>query len=102
MLGDMMSQMNEMQEKMQRELAEKTFTAEVGDGAVSVSCSGVRKLTNISINPEKLDLGEHEELEDLLMVAINRVLEEAANYEAEEAGGMMKNMLPPGLSGLFG
>lgn len=93
-----MNQMNEMQEQMKKQLSEQTFTAEAG--AVTVSCNGNRAITNISIQAAALE--DHEELEDLLVVAINRVLEDAANYEAEQAGGMMKNMLPGGLGGLFG
>ncbi|MEM9835502.1 MAG: YbaB/EbfC family nucleoid-associated protein [Bacteroidota bacterium] len=102
MFGDMMNQMNEMQEKMKQQLAAQSFTAEAGDGAIQVSCNGARQLTNISINTDQLDLSDSEELEDLLLVAVNRVLEEAATYEAEQAGGMMKDMLPGGLGGLFG
>lgn len=102
MFGDMMSQMNEMQEKMKQQLAAESFTGEAGDGAVKVVCDGTRKLQNISIDQEKVDLSDTEELEDLLLVATNRALEAAAAYEASQAGGMMKDMLPPGLGGLFG
>lgn len=98
MFGDMMNQMNEMQEQMKKQLSEQTFTAQAG--AVVVTCDGNRAITNISIKPEGLE--DTEELEDLLLVAINRALEDAANYEAEQAGGMMKNMLPGGLGGMFG
>lgn len=100
MLGDMMNQMNEMQERMQKQLAEQTFTAEAG--AVKVSCNGARTITDISIDASKMDTSDLEELEDLLLVAVNEALEKAAEYEANQAGGMMKDMLPPGLGGLFG
>ncbi|PHI21571.1 nucleoid-associated protein, YbaB/EbfC family [Lewinellaceae bacterium SD302] len=100
MLGDMMNQMNEMQEKMQKQLAEQSFTAEAG--AVKVTCNGARQFTDISIDASKTDTNDPEELEDLLLVAINEALGKAAEYESGQAGGMMKDMLPPGLSGLFG
>lgn len=98
MFGDIMNQMNEAQEQMKKQLAEQSFTAEAG--AVTVTCDGNRSLTNISIKQGEIE--DTEELEDLLLVAINRALEDAAVYEAEQAGGMMKNMLPGGLGGLFG
>lgn len=98
MFGDIMSQMNEAQEQMKKQLAEQSFTAEAG--AVTVTCDGNRAITNISIKPEGLE--DAEELEDTLLVAINRALENAANSEAEQAGGMMKNMLPGGLGNMFG
>lgn len=102
MFGDMMSQMNEMQEKMRQQLALKEFSCTVGNGAVTVVCNGQRQLTNISLHPSKLDMEDTEELEDLLLVAINRVLEDAAAYEAEQAGNMTKDLLPPGFENIFG
>lgn len=97
-----MGQMQEMQEQMQKQLAEKSFTAEAGGGAVTVTCNGVRSITNVKINPDILDPEDAEGVEDLLVVATNRALEQAAAYEQEQAGSMMNNMLPGGLGGLFG
>ena len=97
-----MGQMQQMQEQMQKQLAEKTFTAEAGGGAVTVTCNGIRTITNVKINPDILDPEDAEGVEDLLVVATNRALEQAAAYEQEQAGSMMNNMLPGGLSGLFG
>lgn len=97
-----MSQMEEMQKKMREQLAAASFTAEVQDGAIQVSCSGAREITNVSINPEKLEMSDHEAVEDLLLVAINRALEQAAAYEAEQGKAAMGNMLPGGLGDLFG
>lgn len=97
-----MGQMQEMQEKMQRELAEKSFTAEAGGGAVTVTCNGARTITNVKVSPDLLDPEDAEGLEDLLVVATNRALELAAAHEQEQAGSMMNNMLPGGLGGLLG
>ena len=97
-----MGQMQQMQEQMQKQLAEKSFIAEAGGGAVTVTCNGVRTITNVKINPDILDPEDAEGVEDLLVVATNRALEQAAAYEQEQAGSMMNNMLPGGLGGLFG
>jgi len=46
-----------------------------------------------------------EQVEDLVTVAVNRVLELAAAKEAEESQKLIKSMMPPGmgdLSNLFG
>jgi hypothetical protein len=102
MLGDMMSQMQEMQEQMQKQLAAQTFSADAGGGAVTVTCSGAREITNVKINPTQVDPEDLEGLEDLLVVATNRALEKAAEYETAQAGSMMNNMMPGGLDGLFG
>ncbi|MEL7161922.1 MAG: YbaB/EbfC family nucleoid-associated protein, partial [Bacteroidota bacterium] len=94
MFGDMMNQMQEMQEQMQKQLAEQSFTADVGGGAIKVTCNGARVITNVKIDPEQIDPEDTEGLEDLLLVATNRALEKAATYEQEQAGSMMNNMLP--------
>ena len=97
-----MSQMEEMQKKMREQLAAASFTGDAQDGAIQVTCSGAREITNVSIDPEKLDLTDREAIEDLLVVAINRALEQAAAYEAEQGKAAMGNMLPGGLGDLFG
>ncbi len=102
MFEDLMSQMGEKQEKMQQALAQQEFTASVGNGAVEVSCNGLRRLTNVSIHPAKLDMEDTEELEDLLLTAVNRVLEEATASEADMMSNLTKDMLPPGFENIFG
>ncbi|MFK8163044.1 MAG: YbaB/EbfC family nucleoid-associated protein [Lewinella sp.] len=102
MLGDMMNQMQEMQEQMQKQMAEQSFTADAGGGAVTVTCNGAREITNVKIDTAQIDLEDAEGLEDLLVVATNRALEQAAEYEKSQAGSMMNNMLPGGLGSLFG
>ncbi|MCP9237494.1 YbaB/EbfC family nucleoid-associated protein [Lewinella sp. JB7] len=102
MFGDMMKQMEEMQAKMQEQLAQQTFEAEAGGGAVKVTCDGTRTIHNVSIDPEQVDPSDLEALEDLVVVATNRALEQAAAYEAQQAGGMMDNMLPGGLGSILG
>ena len=97
-----MKQMEEMQAKMQEQLAAQTFEAEAGGGAVKVTCDGTRTVQNVSIDPDQVDPSDTEALEDLLVVAVNRALQQAAEYEAQQAGGMMDNMLPGGLGSLLG
>ena len=97
-----MNQMNQLQEQMQAKLAAETFEAEAGGGAVKVTCTGAREITNVKIDPEQVDADDFEGMEDLLVVAINRALEKAAAYEQEQAGNMMNGMLPGGLAGMFG
>ena len=97
-----MKQMEEMQAKMQEQLAGESFEAEAGGGAVKVICDGTRTIQNVSIDAEQVDPSDTEALEDLLVVAVNRALQKAAEFEAKQAGGMMDNMLPGGLGSLLG
>ncbi len=100
MFGDLLGDMEEKQREIREKLAEIMVEAEAGDGAIKVTANAAREITNISINKDALNLEDTEQLEDLLLVAINRVIEKATNKEAEESQNLMKNMLPPGLGGL--
>jgi len=100
MFGDMLGNLQENQEKMKETLSAIQVEAEAGDGAVKVQANAAREILNISIDKEKVSLEDTEELEDLLVVAINRVIELASVKEAEESQKMVSNMLPPGMEGL--
>ncbi|MEM1215033.1 MAG: YbaB/EbfC family nucleoid-associated protein [Bacteroidota bacterium] len=100
MFGDMMGQMEEMQAKMKEKLHAISVTAEAGDGLVKVTANGAREITNINISSEVMD--DAEALEDLLLVALNRALEAAAEKEAAEGQSLISGMLPGGLGNMFG
>ncbi|MBK9487479.1 MAG: YbaB/EbfC family nucleoid-associated protein [Haliscomenobacter sp.] len=97
MFGDMEAQQKAMREK----LAEFIVESEAGEGAIKITANANRELTNISIDPDFLKNAEAEELEDLLLVAINRVMQRAQEKEAFETEQLLKDMLPPGMDGLF-
>lgn len=96
----MFGQFEEQQKALQEELKQITVEAQAGDGAIKVSANATRELTNIAIDTSKLDMSDAEELEDLLMVAVNRVMELAAAKEAEKTQAMVQSILPPGMGGL--
>lgn len=91
--------MQEKQAEMQKKLAEIKVEAEAGDGVVKVTASANRQINDIKINPEfKYD--DIEELEDLILIAVNRALGKAAEIEQQEAQKMLSEMLPPGMGNL--
>jgi len=99
----MFGKIEEMQKQLQAKLATITVDGEAGDGKIKVQVSGVRELKNIQIDPSLL-AGDAEELEDLLLVAINRTMEKAAAQAEAETKNMMSGLLPPGMDlpgGLF-
>jgi len=105
MFGDLFGNMEEKQKEMQEKLAQITVEAEAADGAIKVTATAAREILDISINKEALDWEDTEQLEDLLLVAINRVIELASEKEAEASQALLKDMMPPGLgslSNLFG
>ena len=95
-----MGNMEERQKELKSKLAEITVEAEAGDGAIKVTANANREIVNISIDKSRLDWDDHEQVEDLMMVAINRALEKALEKEAAESENLIRDMMPPGFGGL--
>ena len=96
----MQQQIMKMQEdatKRQQEVEAKLFTASAGGGAVSVTVSGKKELTSLTIRPEVVDPDDVEMLQDLVLTAANEALR-----QAEEAMNASMDALTSGLSGLGG
>lgn len=102
MMG-MMKQIQKMQEKMaqvQQELESKTVIGEAGGGMVKVTANGRQHVVKIQIEKEVIDPNDAEMLEDLIVAATNKALDEAAKMAQEEMGKVTSGMLPniPGLT----
>jgi len=96
MLGDLFGKLQEAQQKMQEgkeRLANITVEGEAGEGTVKVTVTGNREVKGIEIKEQLLTAANKEELEDLLVTALNRALKNAEGaWEAEMkgvAGGML-------------
>jgi DNA-binding protein YbaB len=100
MFGNMFGDLEEKQKALKEKLADVLIDHEVGDGAIRLQADANRRITNIRIDPDKVDPADTEQVEDLLVVGINELLQKAAEKEAEAANEMMKDMLPPGLGDL--
>ena len=99
MFGDLMGNLQGMQAKVQAELAELEVKGDAGNGMVVVTATADKQIRNISINPEVVNASDIEELEDLLLIAMNRALDEAEKVASSKMQGMMSGMMPPGMFG---
>ncbi len=70
-------------------------------GKISVTANGNKVIQSINIDEEFLKAADKEELEELLIVAINKALEQADNVSQSEMAAMTKDMFG-GLGNLFG
>ena len=98
-MGNLMKQAQKMQkdmEKKQEEMATKIVETTVGGGAVYVKANAKREILEIRIQPEVVDPDDVEMLQDLIMAAINEVMQKAEGVYASEMG-----KITGGLSGLF-
>ena len=85
MFGDLLGNFQEKQDALKAKLTEITVNSEAGNGAVKVTANCAREIINIKIDKTALNWEDTEEVEDLVMEAVNRVLISAAEKEAEEA-----------------
>jgi len=96
MFGDMLGKLQEMQQKMQESkdrLSEIRVTGEAASSAVKVTMDGNRKMISIEIEPYMCLPERKEELEDFIVVATNRALEQAEKKWEEEMKGSAGNLL---------
>lgn len=97
MLDNLFGNLQKQQEELKQKLADIIVEAESGDGAVTVKAGADMHIENIKIDASKLDMGDLEQVEDLLVVAVNRALELAQQKAATETHKLLGGMLPGGM-----
>ena len=92
-IQQMMKQAQQMQERLQKQMAETRVEATAGGGMVTVIMDGGKRLQSLKIDPEAVSKDDVEMLQDLILAAIN----DAHRKVDEELQKQMGGMLPPGL-----
>jgi len=92
-LQQMMKQAQEMQERLQKQMAELRVEGNAGGGMVTVIVNGAKQIQSMKIDPEVVSKEDVEMLQDLIVAAVN----DAQRKADEEMGQRMGGMLPPGL-----
>ena len=101
MMG-MMGKVKELQDKMQQaqsQLQNLTTTGEAGGGLVKATANGHRHLLKLEIDPSLLTPEDREMLPDLIVAAVNKALDAAAEQARQEMQRHTSGLLPnlPGL-----
>ena len=95
-MQQMMRQAQQMQEKMQQDIALIKVTATAGGGMVTVNMDGQKNLLSVKIDPEVA--GDVEMLQDMILAACGEAVKQVEAQIQQKMGGMLGGMgLPPGL-----
>ena len=97
-IQQMMKQAQQMQERLQKQMAEMKVEATAGGGMVTVVMSGSKQLLSLKIDPEAVSKDDVEMLQDLILAALNDAYRKADEEMSKQMGGMMGGMKIPGLS----
>ena len=96
-LGNLMKQAQQMQERLQKQMAEMRIEATAGGGMVTVVVNGGKQLQSIKIDPEVVQKEDVEMLQDLILAAVNDAQRKADEEMSKTMGGMMGGLKIPGM-----
>jgi DNA-binding YbaB/EbfC family protein len=95
-MQQMMRQAQQMQEKLQQEIALIKVEATAGGGMVTAQMDGQKNLLAVKIDPEVA--GDVEMLQDMIVAACNEAVKKVDVEIKGKMGGMLGGMgLPPGM-----
>jgi nucleoid-associated protein EbfC len=96
-MQNMMKQAQQMQERLQKQLAEARVEGNAGGGMVTVVMNGAKQVQSIKIDPEVVSKDDVEMLQDLIVAALNDANRKADDEMQKNMGGLMGGMKIPGL-----
>lgn len=96
-LQKMLKTAKEMQEKLQKELAEMRVEGSSGGGMVNVILDGTKSLISIQIEQEVVNKDDVEMLQDLIMAAFNDAGAKVDENLSQKLGALGPGLKIPGL-----
>ncbi|MDH4258504.1 MAG: YbaB/EbfC family nucleoid-associated protein [Candidatus Aminicenantes bacterium] len=96
-LQKMIKTAKEMQEKLQKELAEMRVEGTSGGGMVTVTLDGQKNLMSVRIDPEVVNKDDVEMLQDLIIAAFNDAGTKVDEELSQKMGGLGMGLKIPGL-----
>ena len=93
----MMQQAKEMQERLQKQMADLRVEATAGGGMVTVVLNGAKQLQSIRIDPEVVSKDDVEMLQDLIVAAVNDANRKVDDQLGQSMSGLMGGLKIPGL-----
>ena len=94
-IREMVKQAQQMQERLQKQMAETRVEASAGGGMVTVVMNGSKQVVSVKIDPEIVSRNDVEMLQDLIVAAIS----DAHRKADDKLAGQMGSLKIPGLTG---
>jgi DNA-binding YbaB/EbfC family protein len=92
----MMKQAQQMQERMQEEIAQIRVEASAGGGMVTIKMDGHKNVLGVKIDPEVA--GDVEMLQDMVLAACNEAAKKVDQETQQKTSAMLGGLgLPPGM-----
>ena len=88
----MMKQAQQMQERLQKQMAELRVEATAGGGMVTVVVNGAKQLQSIKIDPEVVSKDDVEMLQDMILAAVNDAQRKVDEELASKVGGLVPGL----------
>jgi len=85
-------------DKAQKELSNMVVEADSGHGAVKVTVNGQQKILSVKISPKAIDPAKPEQLEGLVLKAVNEAMEKSQKVAAKQLRGLAGGLKIPGLT----
>ena len=96
-IQQMMKQAQQMQERLQKQMAELKVEGNAGGGMVTVVVNGAKQIQSLKIDPEVVSKDDTEMLQDLIVAAVNDANRKVDEELGRTMGGMMGGLKIPGL-----
>jgi DNA-binding YbaB/EbfC family protein len=95
-MQQMMKQAQQMQQRVQEEIAQIRVEASAGGGMVTVQMDGHKNVLGVKIDPEVA--GDVEMLQDMVLAAVNEANKKVEQESQQKMSGMLGGLgLPPGM-----
>ena len=92
----LMRQAKQMQDRLQKQMAETRVEATAGGGMVTVVVNGMKQLQSIAIDPEVVSKDDVEMLQDLIVAAVNDAHRKVDEQLGQSMSGLMGGLNIPG------
>ena len=94
----MMQQAQQMQERLQKQMAEMKVEGAAGGGMVGVVVNGHKQVLSVTLDPEVVSKDDVQMLQDLIVAAIADAHRKVDETLANQMQGLLGGMRMPGLT----